>query len=139
MNSASSEQKTAVFAPVSGSRETRSYPVMDEDTRELPLIADRFAGRYWDGRAEEPKAKKPRRRSRALSTIAAVLAAAMLFFGLLFIAGLDQSAAADTPTAETAAEMSAETADSITVLHARRGRGLETAWETLVGTLRGGF
>lgn len=82
MNAGKTEQKTAVFTPVSDAEDkTRAFPVLDEDTRELPLIADRFAGRYWDGReAEQPPKKKPARRKAyrtafafGFGTLAAVL------------------------------------------------------------------
>ena len=67
MNAKTTEQKTAVFTPCAESAEaTRAFPVLDEDTRELPLIADRFAGRYWDGRMEketDETGKKPARKN----------------------------------------------------------------------------
>lgn len=42
------QEKTAVFSfgSLSGAEEPRSYDI-DEPTRELPLIAGRFAGREW--------------------------------------------------------------------------------------------
>ena len=51
MRPESMDQKTAVFTFGSlAAEEPRSYDV-DEPTKELPLIAGRFAGREWD--AEE--------------------------------------------------------------------------------------
>ncbi len=77
------EQKTAVFSFGSlAVEEPRSYDV-DEPTRELPLIAGRFAGREWDVEAlrQEEDRKKEARRTRqnrawfvpALSAAAAVV------------------------------------------------------------------
>ena len=79
MNAKTTEQKTAVFTPCAESAEaTRAFPVLDEDTRELPLIADRFAGRYWDGRMEketDETDKKPARKKTWRSALAFAAAA----------------------------------------------------------------
>ena len=90
MNAKTTEQKTAVFTPCAESMEaTRAFPVLDEDTRELPLIADRFAGRYWDGRMEKETDEtggKPARKKTwrsALAFGAAAVAAMLLFVGSL--------------------------------------------------------
>ena len=81
------EEKTAVFTPCAESAEaTRAFPVSDEDTKELPLIAERFAGRYWDGHIEdEPEAKPARKKSfrSALAFGAAAVAAMLLLVGSL--------------------------------------------------------
>ena len=70
MNAKTTEQKTAVFTPCAESAEaTRAFPVLDEDTRELPLIADRFAGRYWDGRMEKETDEKPARKRRGAARL----------------------------------------------------------------------
>ena len=67
----------------------RAFPVLDEDTRELPLIADRFAGRYWDGRMEketDETGEKPARKKTwrsALAFAAAAVAAMLLLVGSL--------------------------------------------------------
>ena len=47
--------------PPESAEATRAFPVSDEDTKELPLIADRFAGRYWDGHADEAPERHPAR------------------------------------------------------------------------------
>ena len=90
MNAKTTEQKTAVFTPCAESAEaTRAFPVLDEDTRELPLIADRFAGRYWDGRMEketDETGEKPARKKTwrsALAFGAAAVAAMLLLVGSL--------------------------------------------------------
>ena len=90
MNAKTTEQKTAVFTPCAESAEaTRAFPVLDEDTRELPLIADRFAGRYWDGRMEketDETGEKPARKKTgrsALAFAAAAVAAMLLLVGSL--------------------------------------------------------
>lgn len=76
------EEKTAVFTPCAESAEaTRAFAVSDEDTKELPLIAERFAGRYWDGHIEDKPEEKPARKKSFRSTAAfgAAAVAAMLF------------------------------------------------------------
>ena len=90
VNAKTTEQKTAVFTPCAESAEaTRAFPVLDEDTRELPLIADRFAGRYWDGRMEketDETGEKPARKKTwrsALAFAAAAVAAMLLLVGSL--------------------------------------------------------
>ena len=90
MNAKTTEHKTAVFTPCAESAEaTRAFPVLDEDTRELPLIADRFAGRYWDGRMEketDETGEKPARKKTwrsALAFGAAAVAAMLLLVGSL--------------------------------------------------------
>ena len=81
------EEKTAVFTPCAESAEaTRAFPVSDEDTKELPLIAERFAGRYWDGHIEDKPEEKPARKKSFRSTAAfgaAAVAAMLLLVGSL--------------------------------------------------------
>lgn len=87
MTAQPTEQKTAVFTPCTdGAEATRAFPILDEDTKELPLIAERFAGRYWDGRTEDAPAKKPERRRRRGFAFAAgftAVAAMLLLVGSL--------------------------------------------------------
>ena len=90
MTAQPTEQKTAVFTPCTdGAEATRAFPILDEDTKELPLIAERFAGRYWDGRIKEepkePEAKPARKKSfrSALAFGAAAVAAMLLLVGSL--------------------------------------------------------
>ena len=87
MNAKTTEQRTAVFTPCAESAEaTRAFPVSDEDTKELPLIADRFAGRYWDGHADEAPERNPARKQSfrsALAFGAAAVAAMLLLVGSL--------------------------------------------------------
>ena len=87
VNAKTTEQRTAVFTPCSESAEaTRAFPVSDEDTKELPLIADRFAGRYWDGHADEALERNPARKQSfrsALAFGAAAVAAMLLLVGSL--------------------------------------------------------
>lgn len=81
------EEKTAVFTPCAESAEaTRAFPVSDEDTKELPLIAERFAGRYWDGHIEDEPAEKPARKKSFRSALVfgtAAVAAMLLLVGSL--------------------------------------------------------
>ena len=71
MNAKTTEQRTAVFTPCAESAEaTRAFPVSDEDTKELPLIADRFAGRYWDSHADEAPERNPARKQSFRSALA---------------------------------------------------------------------
>ena len=81
------EEKTAVFTPCAESAEaTRAFPVSDEDTKELPLIAERFAGRYWDGHIEDKTEEKPSRKKSFRSALAfctAAVAAMLLLVGSL--------------------------------------------------------
>ena len=81
------EEKTAVFTPCAESAEaTRAFAVSDEDTKELPLIAERFAGRYWDGHIEDKPEEKPARKKSFRSTAAfgaAAVAAMLLLVGSL--------------------------------------------------------
>lgn len=81
------EEKTAVFTPCAESVEaTRAFAVSDEDTKELPLIAERFAGRYWDGHIEDKPEEKPARKKSFRSTAAfgaAAVAAMLLLVGSL--------------------------------------------------------
>lgn len=80
------EQKTVVFAPCAECGETtRTFSVSDEDTKELPLIADRFAGRYWDGRVDREPEETPKRWNRrsAAAFAAAGTAAVLLLVGSL--------------------------------------------------------
>ena len=81
------EEKTAGFTPCAESAEaTRAFAVSDEDTKELPLIAERFAGRYWDGHIEDKPEEKPARKRSFRSTAAfgaAAVAAMLLLVGSL--------------------------------------------------------
>lgn len=81
------EEKTAVFTPCAESAEaTRAFAVSDEDTKELPLIAERFAGRYWDGHIEDKPEEKPARKKSFRSALAfctAAVAAMLLLVGSL--------------------------------------------------------
>ena len=170
MNAKTTEQKTAVFTPCAESTEaTRAFPVLDEDTRELPLIADRFAGRYWDGRMEnetEETGEKPARKKTwrsALAFGAAAVAAMLLLVGSL--TGQAELTAmndelVETEKAESLAAVesyavgtlgmelprldqrntgASELSDRATVLHARRGQGLRYFWENLLDTVMACF
>ena len=127
-----SEQKTAVYAPLTDENEeekTRAFPVADEDTKELPLIAERFAGRYWDGRVEDETDNKPARRSERRWALAFGLAAAAVM--LLLVGALtgqakltamnDELVAVNTHIAELQAEervlcVEAEEAESLSAV-----------------------
>lgn len=73
------EQKTAVFTIGSlAVDEPRSYDI-DEPTRELPLIAGRFAGRVWDVeelRQEQERKDQQRKTGQKKSRFAPVIGAA---------------------------------------------------------------
>ena len=89
MDPRSLDQKTAVFSfgdltPECGVRGHE----MDESTRELPLIAGRFAGRQWivedlqrEAEAKPRQTGRPRRRAAALVVCAAM--AVLLLVGAL--------------------------------------------------------
>ena len=162
MNAKTTEQKTAVFTPCAESAEaTRAFPVLDEDTRELPLIADRFAGRYWDGRREketDETGEKPARKKTwrsALAFGAAAVAAMLLLVGSLtgqaeLTAMNDELVAVSERISELKAEErtllvetekagASELSDRATVLHARRGQGLRYFWENLLDTVMACF
>ena len=160
MTAQPTEQKTAVFTPCTdGAEATRAFPILDEDTKELPLIAERFAGRYWDGRTEDAPAKKPERRRRRGFAFAAgftAVAAMLLLVGSLIgqaklTAMNDEFVAVSTQIAELRSEErtlrvhaprldqrnagTAEPADRATVLNVRRGEGLRHIWESFLDTL----
>ena len=101
-------EKTVVFAPGSLTRlaEPRSYNV-DEPTRELPLIAGRFAGRHWipeevkrETQAKQEKKERPRR-GLTFFALCASLAFLLLIGSLMVQARL-------TAMNEEAAAVSAE-------------------------------
>ena len=126
------EQKTAVFSFGSlAVEEPRSYDV-DEPTRELPLIAGRFAGREWDVeelRQEEEERKVEERRSRRsrhwLGPVVSAVAAVVLLLGSL----TGQAALLDVN--EKAASAEKEIAvirreqDALRLEYARSGLALE--------------
>ena len=102
MNAQTMDQKTAVFCFGSLAAEPRSYDV-DEPTRELPLIAGRFAGREWvveDLRREYDLKKEARVERKSKSWFVPVLSAAaavMLLVGSLAgqaeLVGINENAA----------------------------------------------
>lgn len=87
------EQKTAVFAIGDLSRESvAAGHQMDDTTRELPLIAGRFAGRQWiaeDLRREEEerpiRRERPRRRRRFAALALCGVMAFLLLVGSLMV------------------------------------------------------
>ena len=157
MNAKTTEQKTAVFTPCAESAEaTRAFPVLDEDTRELPLIADRFAGRYWDaamlllvgsltGQAEltamndelvsvSARISELKAEERTLlvetekaESLAAVESYAVGTLGM------------ELPRLDQRNTGASELSDRATVLHARRGQGLRYFWENLLDTVMACF
>ena len=117
MTADSMQEKTAVFTfgSLSGDREPRSYD-LDEPTRELPLIAGRFAGREWaaedlrrelaSGSALSDKEKRRRRAlTLSLGALAAMLLLVMSLLGQARLVGLNERAAVQT---ETVAELRQE-------------------------------
>jgi len=103
MNAQTMDQKTAVFCFGSlAAEEPRSYDV-DEPTRELPLIAGRFAGREWvveDLQREYDLKKEARVERKSKSWFVPVLSAAaavMLLVGSLAgqaeLVGINENAA----------------------------------------------
>ena len=169
MNAKTTEQKTAVFTPCAESAEaTRAFPVLDEDTRELPLIADRFAGRYWDGRMEKETNEtggKPARKKTwrsALAFGAAAVAAELVAVSerISELKAEERTLLVETEKAESLAAVesyavgtlgmelprldqrntgASELSDRATVLHARRGQGLRYFWENLLDTVMACF
>ncbi len=89
MNAESMNQKTAVFSfgALEAQAEPRSYD-MDEPTRELPLIAGRFAGREWDvedlqREYTQKKARRVQSPRRGTAFVLGGLATACLLIGSL--------------------------------------------------------
>ncbi len=84
------EQMTAVFAIGDLSRESvAAGHQMDDTTRELPLIAGRFAGRQWIAEdlrreAEEKPERQEKSRGRIVKLSLCTAAAVMLLVGSLF-------------------------------------------------------
>ena len=125
------EQKTAVFSFGSlAAEEPRSYDV-DEPTRELPLIAGRFAGREWDVeelRQEEERKVEERRSRRSRPWLApAVSAAAAL---VLLVGSLTGQAALldvneKTASAEKEIAVIRWEQDALRLEYARSGLALE--------------
>jgi|GEM_PF-3593249 hypothetical protein len=110
MTADSMQEKTAVFTfgSLSRAEEPRSYD-MDEPTRELPLIAGRFAGREWT--AEELRrefsensglsGKELRRRrifTLAIGALCAMLLLVMSLVGQARLVDLDARTTAATET-----------------------------------------
>ena len=99
MNADSMQEKTAVFSfgNLSREEEPRSYD-LDEPTRELPLIAGRFAGREWapeDLRREfRENSTQSGRELRRRRTATLLVGAACAVF-LLVISMLGQAQLAD--------------------------------------------
>lgn len=141
MNAKTTEQKTAVFTPCAESAEaTRAFPVLDEDTRELPLIADRFAGRYWDGRMEketnEPGGKPARKKTwrSALAFGAAAVAAMLLLVGSL--TGQAELTAMNDELVSVSARISELKAEERTLLvETEKAESLAAVESYAVGTL----
>ena len=100
------EQKTAVFSfGTLAAEEPRSYNV-DEPTRELPLIAGRFAGREWDveklRQEQERKVEERRARRKRSWLVPAAGAAAAVALLIGSLAG--QAAILDTNETAAAAD-----------------------------------
>ena len=124
------EQKTAVFSFGSlAVEEPRSYD-MDEPTRQLPLIAGRFAGREWDVeelQREEAEKKAARREKdrRWFMPFLGAAAAVMLLVGSLtgqaaLVDAGEKAAAADREIASLSLER-----DALRLEYARSGIALE--------------
>jgi len=141
VNAKTTEQKTAVFTPCAESAEaTRTFPVLDEDTRELPLIADRFAGRYWDGRMEketDETGEKPARKKTwrsALAFGAAAVAAMLLLVGSL--TGQAELTAMNDELVSVSARISELKAEERTLLvETEKAESLAAVESYAVGTL----
>lgn len=124
-------EKTAVFTPCADDMEaTRAFPAIEEDTRELPLIADRFVGRYWDGRMEARPENNPERK---ICRPAAGLAAAAAV--LVLVGSWIGQPVRTADLHEIPAEQIAECSDRATVLNLRRGGELRRTWESLLDSL----
>lgn len=100
---------TAVFHIGSlAAEEPRSYDV-DEPTRELPLIAGRFAGREWTVEAASAPAEKKPGKGRSLGGPLAAALATALAVALLIGSLLDQTEIVELN--EDAVALSGEIAD----------------------------
>lgn len=153
MNTAANEQKTAVFEPAQKtmvfraaelSHTPKEVIVPDEPTRELPLIADRFVGRYWDPERMQSEAEGPRhvrvhpgRRTAPVFLLGGFAAALLLMTLLTGQARAAFSAEETVPAAEPAAVVSVEeeAAGRAEVLGVRRGQEMTYAWNSLVGSV----
>ena len=130
------DQKTAVFSFGSlAVEEPRSYD-MDEPTRQLPLIAGRFAGREWDveelQREEDRKkeARKERQNRRWFVPVLSAAAAVAMLVGSLTgqAALLDVSENAAASRREIVS-LSAER-DALRLEYARSGLALDRSAQT---------
>ena len=130
------EEKTIVFQPLT---EADSRSVPEEKTKDVPLVADRFAGRYWDGHEEESrKPEKTKKRKKHLVSVLAIAAVLLLFTGAVIKGAFSGSETNVSPIEssyadgyETASDAESETSDSVTVLHVRRGEAMKKAWDSV--------
>ena len=135
------EQKTAVFTFGSlAVEEPRSYDI-DEPTRELPLIAGRFAGREWGGeelRQEQERKFEGRKSCGNSRWLAPVIGAAT---AVLLLVGSLSGQAALLDVSESAAVEQQEIAqlrrerDALRLEYAQSGLALK-AGEAETGTVR---
>ena len=136
MNAKTTEQKTAVFTPCAESAEaTRAFPVLDEDTRELPLIADRFAGRM-EKETDETGGKPARKKTwrSALAFGAAAVAAMLLLVGSL--TGQAELTAMNDELVSVSARISELKAEERTLLvETEKAESLAAVESYAVGTL----
>ena len=132
MRPESMDQKTAVFTFASlAAEEPRSYDV-DEPTRELPLIAGRFAGREWDVEElrrdydRKQEAREARQKKKWFVPAVGAAAAVMLLIGAL----TGQAALVDVNEKLASAEREVSALhreqDALRLEYARSGLALET-------------
>ncbi len=153
MNTALNEQKTAVFEPAQKtmvfraaelSHTPKEAKVPDEPTRELPLIADRFVGRYWIPEHMQSEADGPRHvrvhpaRRTAPVFLLGGFAAALLLMTLLTgqaraAFSTEETVSEPEPAAIVTLEEEAESRGE--VLGVRRGQEMTYAWNSLVGSV----
>ena len=131
MNADVIQEKTAVFSfgSLSRTEEPRLYD-LDEPTRELPLIAGRFAGREWS--AEElrrelrekdaPQGREMRRRRAVTLLTGALCAMLLLVVSMLGQACFSSRSAAGRPAAENVIVFSQKETVPAAAVHGSAGR-----------------
>ena len=146
MNADVIQEKTAVFSfgSLSRTEEPRLYD-LDEPTRELPLIAGRFAGREWS--AEElrrelrekgaPQGREMRRRRAVTLLTGALCAMLLLVVSMLGQACFSSRSAAGRPAAENVIVFSQKETVPAAAVHAEKMSAAELTGVQLLRETRG--
>ena len=146
MNADVIQEKTAVFSfgSLSRTEEPRLYD-LDEPTRELPLIAGRFAGREWS--AEElrrelrekdaPQGREMRRRRAVTLLTGALCAMLLLVVSMLGQACVSSRSAEGRPAAENVIVFSQKETVPAAAVHAEKMSAAELTGVQLLRETRG--